>query len=253
VGVSWYLSDLVLQLDVTDDPRGVVHINTCLVAAASADEAYDKALALGRQQEDEYVNPAGRRVRVRFLGLRELLEVYEELEDGAELTFQERVGLSDLEARRLVARRDQLAVFAAVVPSVLPDYSPREVMADVDDILPPRVATIHHVTLAIPVGAESIARKFYCELLGLVELAPPPRARDRAGLWLVAGDRQLRLVATSAHQPMYVALEVTKLDAWRTRLIAAGHDVTDGEAPPGYRALTVSDPFGNVLELCARR
>jgi catechol 2,3-dioxygenase-like lactoylglutathione lyase family enzyme len=251
--VNWYLTDLVVQLAVEDDPRGVVHINTCLVEAASAAEAYDKALELGREQEHEYPNPSGRRVRVRFLGLRELVEVFEPLEDGAELTFQERIGLSDLEARRLVARRDQLGVFREGVPSVAPDYSAGEVMADVDDVLPPRVATIHHVTLSIPVGAEAVARKFYGEILGLTEIEPPPRQRDRAGLWLVAGDRQIRIVVSDARLPMRLALEVTKLNAWRTRLVNAGHLVADGEAPPGFRALTLSDPFGNLIDLLARR
>jgi catechol 2,3-dioxygenase-like lactoylglutathione lyase family enzyme len=251
--VSWYLAELVVQLAVEDDPRGVVHINTCLVEAHDAGAAHDKAMALGRDEEHEYRNPSGRRVRVRFLGLRELVEVFEPLEDGAELTFQERIGLSDLEARRLVTRRDELAVFRADVPSVAPDYSAREVMADVDDVLPPRVATIHHVTLSIPVGAEAIARKFYGELLGLVEIEPPPRQRDTAGLWLVAGDRQIRIIVSEARLPMRLALEVTKLEAWRTRLVAAGQLVADGEAPPGYRALLLADPFGNLIDLIARR
>jgi catechol 2,3-dioxygenase-like lactoylglutathione lyase family enzyme len=251
--VNWYLADLVVQLDVEDDPRGVVHINTCLVEAATAEEAHDKALALGREQEHEYPNPSGRRVRVRFLGLRELVEVFEPLEDGAELTFQERIGLSDLEARRLVSRRDQLSVFKSGVPSAAPDYSAGDVMADVDDVLPPRVATIHHVTLTIPVGTEAVARKFYCDLLGLTEIEAPPRQRDRSGLWLVAGDRQIRIAISETRVPMRLALEVTKLAAWRTRLVAAGHIVADSEAPPGYSALMIADPFGNLIDLYARR
>jgi hypothetical protein len=52
---------------------------------------------------------------------------------------------------------------------------------------------------------------------------------------------------------MRLALEVTKLDAWRTRLINAGHLLADGEAPPGFRALTLADPFGNLIDLLARR
>jgi catechol 2,3-dioxygenase-like lactoylglutathione lyase family enzyme len=252
VNSNWYLCELVVQLDVEDDPRGVVHINTCLVEAASADEAYDKAMELGRDEEHEYANPKGRRVRTRFVGLRELVEVFEPLEDGAELTFQERVGISDLETRRLVARREELSVFKVGAPSTAPDYSAGEIMADVDDVLPPRVATIHHVTLAMPRAREAEARRFYGELLGLTEIEPPRRQRDRA-LWLVAGDRQLRLLVDERARPSRLALEVTKLDAWRTRLTNAGLDVRDGEPPPGYRAIAVEDPFGNTIELIDRK
>ena len=251
--MNWYLADLVVQLDVEDDPRRVVHINSCLVEAHDADEAHDKAMELGREQEHEYPNPSGRRVRVRFLGLRELVEVFEPLEDGAELTFQERVGLSNLEARRLVARRDQLGVFRTGIPSVAPDYSAGDVMADVDDVLPPRVATIHHVTITIPPGGEAAARKFYVALLGLTEIEPPPRQRSTAGFWLVAGDRQLRIDVAEARLPTRLALEVTKLEVWRTKLTIAGHEVSDGEPPPGYRALTLTDPFGNLIDLLGRR
>jgi hypothetical protein len=52
---------------------------------------------------------------------------------------------------------------------------------------------------------------------------------------------------------MRLALEVTKLAAWRSRLVAAGLLVADGEAPPGFRALTLADPFGNLIDMLARR
>src|SRR5437764_565551 len=56
-GVSWYLADLVVQFDVQDDPRGVVHVNTCLIEAESPEDAHDKALRLGKDAQSEYENP----------------------------------------------------------------------------------------------------------------------------------------------------------------------------------------------------
>ena len=50
--MSWYLADLVVRFDVQDDPRGVVHINRCLVEAHDAEEAYVKATALGTDPGD---------------------------------------------------------------------------------------------------------------------------------------------------------------------------------------------------------
>ena len=252
--MSWYLADLVVQLEVEGDPRSVVHVNSCLIEAPTPEVAYDKAMALGRQTDDDYDNSIGRPVRARFLGLRDLLEIYEPLEDGAEITFTERIGVSDLDARRMIARREELAVFRPHTPSAKPDYAPGRIMTEVNDILPPRIASIHHAQIMIPAGGEAVARKFYGELLGMIEIEKPAALRGRGGLWLQAGDRQLHIgvespgvdrVETRAH----VAYEVTKLDAWRGRLEAAGIAITDGERLPGLRRFELRDPFGNRIEL----
>ena len=51
--MNWYLADLVVRFDVQDDPRGVVHINRCLVEAHDAEEAYVKAMALGKEYDQQ--------------------------------------------------------------------------------------------------------------------------------------------------------------------------------------------------------
>ena len=53
-GVRWYLADLVVEHQIDADARNVVHVNTHLVEAGSPDEAYAKALALGRAEDHEY-------------------------------------------------------------------------------------------------------------------------------------------------------------------------------------------------------
>lgn len=255
--MSWYLADMVVQFDVQDDPRGVVHVNTCLIEAESPEEAHDKALRLGRDAESEYENPSGRRVRQRFLGLRELSEIHETLEDGAEIAFHERIGVSDLEARRMVVKKEQLSVFQSVAPSGGPDYAPADIMAKVDDILPPRVASIHHAQIMIPTGGEAQARRFYGGLLGMAELDKPQPLRARGGLWMQAGDRQLHIGVESPgverdKTRAHVAYEVTKLDAWRSRLEAAGIEIVDGDRIAGLRRFELRDPFGNRIELIER-
>jgi catechol 2,3-dioxygenase-like lactoylglutathione lyase family enzyme len=255
--MNWYLADLVVRFDVQDDPRGVVHINRCLVEARDAEEAYVKAMALGREYDQQYPNPAGKEVRGRFLGLFDLLEIYEPLEDGSEIAYEERIGVSDIEARRMISTRDQLGVFRKEFPSAPPDYSSAEIIHEVDDILPPRVASIHHAQIMIPPGGEAAARKFYGELLGMAEVDKPARLRARGGLWMQAGDRQIHIgveepgVArdqTRAH----VAYEVTKLEAWRTKLEKAGVEVVDGDPVPGLKRFELRDPFGNRIELVER-
>ncbi len=255
--VNWYLADLVVRFDVQDDPRGVIHINRCLVEAADAEQAYVKAIALGKEYDQEYPNPAGKKVRGRFLGLFDLLEIYEPLEDGSEIAYEERIGISDLEARRLVSAREQLGVFRKEFPSAPPDYSAAEIIHEVDDILPPRVASIQHAQIMIPPGGEAAARKFYGELLGMAEIEKPPVLRARGGVWMQAGDRQLHIGVEEpgverAKTRAHVAYEVTKLDAFRRKLEAAGIECKDGERVDGFRRFELRDPFGNSVELVER-
>lgn len=45
---QWYVADIIIEIVVQRDPRNVVHINTVLVRAANDEEAYLKAIELGR-------------------------------------------------------------------------------------------------------------------------------------------------------------------------------------------------------------
>jgi len=128
IDARWYLADIVLEHSVEGDPRNVVHINTHLVEAESADEAYEKSFDLGRASELEYANTEGRLVRVMFRGLRELDVIHDSLEDGAELSYRESVGVPEERLRDWVISRQQLGVFA-----------PRQSKRDVPNIMPESV------------------------------------------------------------------------------------------------------------------
>ena len=54
VSAEWYLAELVMKITVAGDPRNVVHQNLTLIRASSADEAYEKAIKIGKDGEDEY-------------------------------------------------------------------------------------------------------------------------------------------------------------------------------------------------------
>ncbi len=93
VGARWYLAGLILEHTIEGDPRNVVHVNTHLIEADAPEEAYQKANALGRAGEMAYANTDGKQVRVAFRGLRDLDVIHDDLEDGAELFYEERVGI----------------------------------------------------------------------------------------------------------------------------------------------------------------
>ena len=125
---KWYRADLSVQMRIEEEPRSLIHINTILVRADSPEEAYEKALEIGQQEERSYVNTAGKIVSVAFRGLEELNVIHDELEHGAELAYREKVGLTDEQIGALVTQKAQLGVFAPRQPSAGPNYVPKSVM-----------------------------------------------------------------------------------------------------------------------------
>ncbi len=125
----WYLASLIEEIRVEGDRRNVVHVNTHLIEASSPAEAHRKALRIGRTFTIEYLNPSGKRVRIRFAGIAELVVVYEDLADGAELGYSERVGVSATDLKRMARPRSALAVFAPIARNPnAPDYAAGDIM-----------------------------------------------------------------------------------------------------------------------------
>lgn len=120
------------------------------------------------------------------------------------------------------------------------------------------VCALDHVQVAAPPGAEAAARRFFGELLGLRELAKPPRLAARGGVWFALdGTRQLHIgvvgdgfvAATKAHVGLRVP--AGELEPLAERLAAAGHPISwaDPEEIPGRVRFHTTDPWGNRLEL----
>jgi hypothetical protein len=125
----WYLVDIILEHIIEDDPRNLVHIDTHLIEAASPEQAHEKALALGCDSEQEYTNTDGKQVRVVFRGLRQLNVIHDALEDGAELTYSETVGVLEEQLRGWITPKERLGIFAPIEPkSDCPNYMPESVM-----------------------------------------------------------------------------------------------------------------------------
>ncbi len=117
------------------------------------------------------------------------------------------------------------------------------------------IRRINHVQITIPRGAEDAARAFYCETLGLREIAKPDSLAGRGGFWVEIGDQQIHVgtedgverSATKAH----IAYEVEDIAYWRERLERSGAVIADSIPLPGYERFEARDPFGNRIELIA--
>lgn len=127
--VDWFLADLVVEIRVAGCRRNVVHINSVLVRARTPAAAYRAALKLGRRANNSYLNPAGKKVTHRFLGLRHLDAIFEPLEHGCEITFFEHLGVSPAGLRKLVRKKAQLEAFRPIRSRPgRPDYSSKRVL-----------------------------------------------------------------------------------------------------------------------------
>jgi catechol 2,3-dioxygenase-like lactoylglutathione lyase family enzyme len=121
------------------------------------------------------------------------------------------------------------------------------------------ITGLDHVQLAMPVGAEDIARGFYVGLLGLVERPKPPVLAARGGCWFalpvsasVVG--QVHLGVEESFVPARKAhpgLLVDDLDVLVATLVAHGFPWAPDDSIPSVRRGHTADPFGNRIELIA--
>jgi len=96
--VGWYVVSYLLRFIEIGDPRNddperrfLVWVNTVIVAASRPQEAYEKAAKIARAAAKPYRGgPKGVRVRWVFEGVTEVLPIYEELGDGAEIMWENR-------------------------------------------------------------------------------------------------------------------------------------------------------------------
>jgi catechol 2,3-dioxygenase-like lactoylglutathione lyase family enzyme len=116
----------------------------------------------------------------------------------------------------------------------------------------PEYKGLDHVQITIPAGAEPAARRFYCGVLGMEELAKPPTLASRGGLWLRIGSHELH-IGIEERQPesrRHPGIVVSSLAPLRNRLAGTGIDTEVDRPPerPGFARIHFRDPFGNRLE-----
>lgn len=111
---------------------------------------------------------------------------------------------------------------------------------------------IDHVQLAMPIGGEAAARKFYCEIVGMVEIAKPPELAKRGGAWFVSGQVQIHLGVEDSFRPArkaHPALQCSDYESLLCKLRGAGVPVQEDDNIPGVQRCHIQDPFGNRIEL----
>ena len=111
---------------------------------------------------------------------------------------------------------------------------------------------IEHVQLAMPVGGEDEARRFYRDLLGMAEIPKPPELAKRGGCWFESGPVQIHLGVEQdfrAAKKAHPALRCAGYAGLTERLRRGGFAVNEPNDIPGVRRCHIHDPFGNRIEL----
>ncbi|PUA82504.1 VOC family protein [Nocardioides currus] len=119
---------------------------------------------------------------------------------------------------------------------------------------------LHHVQVACPPGGEDVARAFWSDGLGLVEVEKPPDLRARGGAWFRSpggaevhvGVEDPFVPARKAH-PALLLDSVSALDETADRLGHLGFDVDRSQRDtfPGHVRFHVFDGHGNRVEVLA--
>lgn len=108
---------------------------------------------------------------------------------------------------------------------------------------------IDHVQLAIPVGAEDAARRFYADVLSLAEVPKPASMAARGGAWFEAGAVRVHVGGEDPFVPARKAHPALVMDDLAEFIETSGLDATWNEEIEGVVRCHVHDPFGNRIEL----
>ncbi len=113
------------------------------------------------------------------------------------------------------------------------------------------IVGLDHVQLAMPPGAEELARQFYEGVLGLTEVEKPQPLQKRGGCWFVGPGTHIHLGAQADFVPArkaHPAFWVQDLQLFFAHLQRAGVVVEWDHSVAGVRRFYAYDPFGNRLE-----
>lgn len=119
----------------------------------------------------------------------------------------------------------------------------------------PTVRRLQHASVPMPPAGNADARRFYGEVLGMPEIAPPSGLRGQNLVWFRAGDdgHEVHCFADEVLGPnsprQHLCLEVDDLAAYRARLTAAGVEIEETAEIFNRPRFFVRDPFGNLIEL----
>lgn len=111
---SWFIVEIIekcepVERDENKDLRRVTTWgNHHLIKASSPEEAFDKAEKIGKENEYKFLNTDNLEMEWTFVGIGELLPICEDIEDGAELMWNDYGYISNRRTMRMPYEKAEL-------------------------------------------------------------------------------------------------------------------------------------------------
>ena len=111
---DWFLVEIIekyepIDTDKTQELRRVTTWgNYHLINAETPSKAYDKAVKIGKMSNYKFTNSDKMKMKSEFLGIGDLLPIYEDLEDGAEIMWHDYGSISAKRSDRIAKTKKEI-------------------------------------------------------------------------------------------------------------------------------------------------
>tara|TARA_R110002020_G_scaffold17804_10_gene63148 strand:+ start:25442 stop:25849 length:408 start_codon:yes stop_codon:yes gene_type:complete len=111
---NWYIVEIIEKCEPVERNekqelrRVITWGNHHLIKADSPEKAFDKAVKLGKEAEYKFTNSDKIEMEWIFVGIGELLPIYEDIEDGAELMWNDYGFISNRRTMRMPYKKKEL-------------------------------------------------------------------------------------------------------------------------------------------------
>ena len=85
--------------------------NVVLINASNSEEAYKKSIIKGKEYQVIYKNHEEETVEWKFAGIREMVEIYNNLEDGEEIAYSEGFCRKKENILKMIPSKEKLGIF----------------------------------------------------------------------------------------------------------------------------------------------
>ena len=111
---NWYIVEIIEKCEPVkrnekqELRRVITWGNHHLIKADSPEMAFDKAVKLGKESEYKFINTDKIEMEWIFVGIGDLLPIYEDIEDGAELMWRDYGFISNRRTMRMPYKKKEL-------------------------------------------------------------------------------------------------------------------------------------------------
>ena len=111
---NWYIVEIIEKYEpvVRNEENDLRRVTTWgshhLIKADSVEQAYDKAVTLGKESNYKFINSDNIEMESIFVGIGDLIPIYEDLEDGAELMWTDYGFISNRRTMRMSYTKEEL-------------------------------------------------------------------------------------------------------------------------------------------------